>query len=126
MTPWPDIARDSFVAAKVLRDAGHHRSAVSRAYYAAYARVTAELEGRASLPADREGPDHDDLPEMVIDYLSRMQYPARREVREILIRLYDYRLHADYRPSRVIGNAELRHALLLVDRLFRKVDHDHA
>jgi uncharacterized protein (UPF0332 family) len=38
MASWTDMAAEALVAAKILRDAGQWRSAVSRAYYVRLAR----------------------------------------------------------------------------------------
>lgn len=57
---WLDVARDAREAANRLVTEDHYRSAVSRAYYAAYSKVTYELVATAGLPMppDREGPSH--------------------------------------------------------------------
>ncbi len=57
---WLDVARDARKAASLLVTEGRYRSAVARAYYAAYSKVTYELVVIRGLkaPPDREGFSH--------------------------------------------------------------------
>ena len=123
---WDEIGRDSLEAAKLLREAGRHRSSVSRAYYAVYARITAAIASTAVFVEDREGPGHDSLPDLAFDHLSRLTYGQRREIETSVRRLYQARIYADYHPSRVVANAESRQSVLLADRVFRKLDKHYA
>ena len=57
---WLDVARTARKLANTLLTEDYYRSAVARAYYAAYAKITHELVAVAglSMPAGREGPSH--------------------------------------------------------------------
>jgi uncharacterized protein (UPF0332 family) len=116
---WDDAARDSLDAAKLLREAGHHRSCVSRAYYAAYARATYLLTPLADFPPQRYGPNHDDLPRMAADYLTKLTFAERQECETLLEQLYERRITADYRPGMTIAEADSLAAVTKVSRLFK-------
>src|SRR5947209_18806631 len=113
------MSRDSFHAAKRLLEAGHLRSSVSRAYYAAYCAVTSDLAARgASFPYGWNNPSHDQLPELVLHNTTwprNMRYQVNRALR----RLRDTRENADYRPvaslERGDAAAAIRDADLLLD-----------
>jgi len=57
---WLELARDARKSANELMELDRFRSSISRAYYAAYSKVTHELVVTAGLtmPPDREGPNH--------------------------------------------------------------------
>jgi len=57
---WLESARDARGSANELMELERFRSCMSRAYYAAYSKVTHELVVTAGLtmPPDREGPNH--------------------------------------------------------------------
>jgi len=78
--------------------AGLFRSAVSRAYYAAYAAVTARLvQSGAVHRLDSANPSHRALPAMVEGNLSGLADWQRRDLKSTTRRLYETRLDADYR-----------------------------
>jgi len=54
---WLDLARTAREAANRLLTEDHYRSAVARAYYAVYSKITHEVAGLA-MPPGREGPSH--------------------------------------------------------------------
>ena len=97
MTTWPDIARDSLEAAKLLRDAGHHRSAVSRAYYAALYVLASRL------PLDRV-PRHNDVRGLIDRHLDEWPAWRRRKLRTAFNRMRRRREDADY-DRRTVTNA---------------------
>ena len=43
-----------------------------------YTRVSEELQGVAKLAPDRQGPNHEDLPDMLYYYLTRLPVRDRR------------------------------------------------
>lgn len=68
MATWQELSRDNFQAATKLLNEGHLRSSVSRAYYAAYCAVTAELVGQGVQFAHGwNNPAHDQLPELILN-----------------------------------------------------------
>lgn len=116
------MSLDSLEAAKKLLAAGRWRSSLSRAYYAVYARVTAELAGKASFAVGREGPSHDDLPDLLFDYLTRLSPRDRWSYPRTVAFMYQSRVSADYKPSQTIGEAEARHAVSQSDAFFKAME----
>ena len=108
---WDDLSRENLAAAKLLASAGLLRSAVSRAYYAAYAAVSAKLVGKTSFPAGRHGPSHDRLPKLAMNYLSSLPVYERRRVSNASWRLYQRRVDSDYKPPVVIGSNLVRESI---------------
>ena len=119
---WDEIGRDSLEAAKLLREAGRHRSSVSRAYYAVYARVTAELVEVIPFSPEREGPSHKSLPLLARNYLSRLDFPTRLLLRDRIQSLYDLRVEADYKPAKPITVAKAQVAIEQAEWVFETID----
>ena len=126
MATWRQIGDDNRAAAAGLVG-DHYRSCVSRAYYAAYARITHELDRLpgVTFPAGREGPSHPGtrpdgsvgaggIRRMIEEQLRGLDEADRLELSEALRELYTLRLHADYRPSEDVGETEARDAVTLV------------
>lgn len=106
MTTWRDIATENEQAAKELLRAGRYRSAVSRAYYSAYAMVTHRLVSSGAVPKrDTQNPSHRALPMMVEGNLAGLSDWHRRDLKSATRRLYEARLDADYRPGVVVDRA---------------------
>jgi uncharacterized protein (UPF0332 family) len=102
---WPEISDDNWTAANLLSDQGHHRSSISRAYYAAYAIATEALVGmNVQFAADRDGPSHAQLPAMILSNLG-LGWSVKYNVRRALLRLYMARVNADYRTVTVDDEA---------------------
>lgn len=121
MATWREIATDNFAAVMDLV-ARHWRSAQSRAYYAAYARVAAALASSGVVvPAGREGPSHAKLPALVESHLTQVGI-LRWQVSVLLRDLYRMRLIADYHPSASVGDGDARQAAALMQRLFRLME----
>jgi uncharacterized protein (UPF0332 family) len=129
MTTWHDIARDSRNAANELVRT-RHRSCVSRAYYAAYAKVTHLLvQTGVPMPLGREGPNHPGhLPtraandkgirQMIVQNLAQFNLNKRRALSEIIGELYTLRLYGDYRPSQEVDAADAREAVSMMNTVF--------
>ena len=100
MATWRDIATENENAAKQLHR-GLYRSAVSRAYYAAYAAVVGRLV--ASGAVSDHNPSHKDLPVMVEGNVPGLSDWQRRDLKAITRRMYDARLGADYRATMEVG-----------------------
>ena len=115
MTSWPDIARDNLTAAKVLRDAGHSRSAVSRAYYAVFSVIVARLP-------DERSPAHRDLPRLVDRHMGDLPEWKRRWLKSLIRGLYRLRLNADYAPAEPIDSAAARDAIRDCSTTFRLLE----
>ncbi len=109
---WDDLAVSNREAAVMLRQKKAFRSAISRAYYAVYALVTARLcETGLNFAHEWEGPAHQSVPELVKNHLKRLSRNQRSKVAEAIKILYSVRIQADYWPSASVGVAEARESL---------------
>lgn len=117
---WLDGARDARKSASTLLVEDHFRSAVARAYYAAYSKVTHELATVAGLPMPpgREGPTHSRIRSVIETSMPNMDQAKRDKLSEMLGRLYTLRIEADYRPSSPVGAPEARAAISLMTTVF--------
>src|SRR5258707_5412501 len=105
------MSLDSLRAAKLLAVQGHLRSSISRAYYAAYCAVAAELTARGlSFARGWNNPSHDQMPRMVAYNLS-LATEIRRGVNRRIRVLRGLREDADYRPGAAIDRADARVSL---------------
>jgi hypothetical protein len=104
MQDWQELGIDSLRAAKALLKADKaelSRSIASRAYYAAYSVVTAEIVKRSSKMHFRNGwqnPAHSDLPRYVRQFLGHLPRHTQRNINTNLRVLWYLRVDADYRP----------------------------
>lgn len=122
MATWKELSLDSLAAAKELMTAGHWRSSASRSYYAVYARVCQVLSRLTEFPEGREGPSHDDLPDMLFDYLTRLTVAERRRFASVVYRMYQRRVTADYRPSRTIDELGARDSMTSAQAFFTAME----
>lgn len=99
---WEVMARDSLLASKVLFDKGHHRSAISRAYFSAYSAVTNELSSIKGVKFGFEdnNPVHRKLPSLALHHLPERRFTMqeRRNIKTQLSNLWKARIEADYGP----------------------------
>ena len=117
---WLDIAGDARKSASTLLTEDHYRSAVARAYYAAYSKITHSLVSVAGLPMPpgREGPSHSRIGRIFETSMPHMTQAKRDKLSELLGRLYTLRIDADYRPSIPIGIRDARAAISLMTTVF--------
>jgi uncharacterized protein (UPF0332 family) len=121
---WLELARDARKAASRLVTEENFRSCVSRAYYAAYSKVTHELTVTAGLtmPADREGPGHGtgrgSIRPMIETSMPNMEGQKRVKLSELIGRLYTLRIDADYKPSVQVEGGDAREALSIMKTVF--------
>ena len=120
---WLDLARDARKAASRLLAEENYRSSMSRAYYAAYSKVTHELIGSAALqPAPgREGPKHGGragIRPLIETRMPNMQQTRRYRLSELIGRLYTLRLDADYKPSVKVESRDAREAISIMNTIF--------
>lgn len=116
---WLELARENRKAANVLLDHGLLRSAVSRAYYAAYSKVTWELcERGIAMPAGRQGPTHSRIHRLVIGSLTTLEKDKREALSRVMKRLYRLRIIADYAPHYNIDARDIREAMTLMNTVF--------
>ncbi|MCC6284839.1 MAG: HEPN domain-containing protein [Phycisphaerales bacterium] len=118
MSTWTQLAEESLHAAKTCHERGCYRSAVSRAYYTAYAMIAAWLE-RAGASFGRENPSHAQVESMLQASLARRRRnsDATRDMVRRLRNLRRFRLVSDYSPAgyidKEIARACLRDASIL-------------
>lgn len=122
---WFDLASDARKAASRLASE-HYRSCLSRAYYAAYAKVTFDLTGiqGVSFPAGDEGPRHPGrtgtggIRRLIEVHMTGLDEPKRVKLSELVGRLYTLRCVADYRPSMDVDARDAREALSIMNTIF--------
>lgn len=107
------MADDHRVTAQQLRKCDNPRLArgiCSRAYYAAYAMVTAHLPDSITFGRGWRNPEHARLPAYV-NQIPGFSESYRREVRRALRRLRQRREDADYRPGITVDTGTARESL---------------
>ncbi len=117
---WLELARDSRKAANMLVTEDRFRSAVARAYYAAYSKVAHELAVTAGLamPPGREGPSHSRIRPVIETSMPNMIQSKRDKLSELIGRLYTLRIDADYKPSSEVDISEARAAISMMSTVF--------
>lgn len=124
MATWAEMSRESFRAARVAMGSACYRSSVSRSYYSAYAAVTQVLvENGLIFANDREGPSHQSLRSLVEKNIGKLRGAKRiramekKILKSALNLLYENRLDADYRPSRIVEQDAARNSLIAASRV---------
>ena len=117
---WQELATDARKAANVLVTQDRFRSAVSRAYYAAYSKVTHELVMTAGLmmPPGREGPSHARLRPLIETSMPGLPQPRRVALSRLVGRLHTLRIDANYKPSVQVEAREAREAVSIMKTIF--------
>lgn len=116
MATWQSISKDNLRAAKTLASL-RFRSTVSRAYYAAFAAVAAELQ-RVSheFPHGWETPRHKDVTRLIEIHGD----PAwKLEVKGHMSELYKLRVDADYSSKAGHDLGLAMHSIRLASRVMR-------
>src|SRR3954469_2327694 len=112
---WYELAGDARKAASsVVSD--HFRSCLSRAYYAAYSKITFDLSAipGVSFPAGDEGPKHPGktgtggIRRLIETHMIELDDGRRLKLSELIGRLYTLRVVADYRPSMDVDGRDAR------------------
>lgn len=110
---WRDLSHAQGEAAQWLMDSGresHLRAVCGRAYYSAYALVTANLPEGMTFGRGWNNPEHAKLPGYV-DALGYLDVGQRRRMKMALRRLRQRREDADYRPGITVARPEAKEAL---------------
>jgi hypothetical protein len=111
-------------ASRLVSD--QHRSCLSRAYYAAYSKVThapAAAPG-VTFPANREGPNHpgetgtSGIHRLIVTSMPNMQPDKRLKLAELMGRLHTLRIWADYSPSVEVQGRDAREAISIMNTVF--------
>jgi hypothetical protein len=125
MSTWYELASDARKSASRL--AGEQfRSCLSRAYYAAYSKVTFDLSAipGVSFPAGDEGPKHPGrtgtggIRRLIETQMMALDEARRLKLSELIGRLYTLRLVADYRPSMDVDSRDAREAVSIMNTIF--------
>ncbi len=131
METWWDLACESRKAANEMVGT-RFRPCLSRAYYAAYSKVTRDLVALGvPMPPGREGPDHPGhLPggkakhkgirQLIVERLTTLPPDRRRALSGIVGELYTLRLYADYHPSYDVDAADAREAASMMNTVFER------
>src|SRR5688572_32017770 len=112
---WYDVASDARRAANRLVSE-NYRSCLSRAYYAAYSKVTHSLAATpgVTFPTGREGPNHPGetgvggIRRLIETHMPGMDQRRRVRLSELIGRLYTLRIDADYKPSVEVNAGDAR------------------
>jgi uncharacterized protein (UPF0332 family) len=119
---WFAIARENRIAALLLVKAAaadYYRSAISRAYYASFCRVTHELiTTGATMPAGREAPSHRSVRTLLQCNMTKLEPDKRFLVSNLIGRLYTMRVDADYKASIEVSAREVREAVSIMNQVF--------
>ena len=111
MASWEELYEWNVASVAQLRgkkpgfaDQRFYRSAVSRAYYAAYAAVTRRLvEAGTTFSKGWNNPEHSELPRLIQQQLAgRYSSSQLKEMAAAIRRLRSARIDADYRPQRLV------------------------
>ncbi|MHC4445742.1 MAG: HEPN domain-containing protein [Planctomycetota bacterium] len=124
MGTWKNIAKDSLRAAGCCFHNGHHRSSISRSYYAIFAAITGALRkvGLHS-PADREAWSHPKLQNLVIDNLQKqIGRKFARDIKRFVNENYKMRIFADYTSTQTIDDADARRCLSNATAVFNLLE----
>jgi len=119
---WKTLADDAYEAADALYRGGYWRSAISRAYYAGYARATIEVIDAGQTMPTRGNPGHEQLQHMVLHSLTRLSAAHRTNCHAMLAALFWRRVVADYEPDFLIDRRAAFEALGWMASLFRSMD----
>ena len=112
---WDEIARDSLAAARVLADAGHHRSSVSRSYYAALQALTWQL------PKDKV-PKHKDVETLVERHIVFLPIWKQQRLVSQLKQLRRTRIEADYVRTAAVDAEKSAEMLKIVGSVFKNLE----
>lgn len=122
---WEQLAEVNRATAQHLRgadDAGFSRGVCGRAYYAAYALVTACLPDSMKFGRGWKNPEHGRLPSYV-HQIPELRVTERQAIRSALRRLRQRREDADYRPAITVDADSSRESMRDVAVIFRLLSH---
>ena len=111
MATWQQMALDCLLAAQDLLGKGRHRSAIARAYYAAYCAVASTQNPRRTYRLQRQNPSHEELADLINSY-GKLPKAERIEIRKSLTVLQIWRVDADYRPVASVEKQESHTAVI--------------
>ncbi|RJP34697.1 MAG: HEPN domain-containing protein [Phycisphaerales bacterium] len=118
-TTWQRMATENFAAVSELVDRRHWRSAVSRACFAAYARVTADVLSRGITFGKRGNPTHQAIPNLIQNNMPSLDANTRSRLWSALDALLKLRVAADYQPHASVDDADARNSASMMRRVFQ-------
>ncbi|MCH7812566.1 MAG: HEPN domain-containing protein [Planctomycetes bacterium] len=113
------MAIDAYAATFALFEGKRWRSALSRAYYAAYAKVVAVLLSSGMTPPARGNPGHRSMPDLILNNMRSLDSGSRARLSGQMATLYNLRLVADYQPDAVVDESDFRVSAGLMARVFK-------
>lgn len=122
MDTWKDLAKENRTVTYELLDRKRYRSAVSRSYFAVYARLSEILSKQMVFSLGWQGPRHSALRDLILNNLYAIEPTDRKELCGQVIHLYTLRLYADYVPTIAIERDEARIAFGIMDKILRKLE----
>jgi len=117
---WKELAEKNYATARFLfgaNDSTFERAVCGRAYYAAYALVTARLPRATRFPRGWNNPSHATLARQVESIAGLHEYD-RRLLRAALRRLRLRRQDSDYRPGVTVDRGMAWQSLRDADKIF--------
>lgn len=119
MPSWRELAKDNRTAANELFVARRWRSCASRAYYSVYAEVThGLLASGVIMPAGRNNPSHQGLDLLIGNNFRLLAMALRWRLSDLVHRLYNFRIIADYVPAVTLELDDARICLGLMTDAF--------
>jgi uncharacterized protein (UPF0332 family) len=122
---WDEIGRENLRAAHYAKEGAHWRTAVSRAYYAAFDAINFVLLPVESPPPRYRTLRHQDLQGLIRKHLTGFSVAANRELRTTISRLHKARLAADYDERLTHDSGVVVSALRDALAIFHKLGVDH-
>lgn len=116
---WREIADEQRAAAQrlLVPKREYPRAACSRAYYAVYALLASKAPSGFGFAHGGNNPSHEQLPEIV----RRLQRNDQNDILDLLNRLRDYRILADYGVGRKISVYDARQRVRDCVEVFEKL-----
>ncbi|MBX3388304.1 MAG: hypothetical protein KF691_02485 [Phycisphaeraceae bacterium] len=113
MASWADLAVEARDASFALKEGNRLRAAANRAYYAAFSALTATaIRSGVTMPLDQEGPSHAKaIDGTIVASLHKVKPEDQGRLFSIMPNLYRLRTIADYRPSMLLDDSDIRLAL---------------
>jgi hypothetical protein len=112
LSTWSDLATEAQRDAAMAKERGSHRAALNRCYYALFSEIArgAVIAG-CMMPAGWEGPHHKAVygGKIVADHLGKWLKPTEQgRLAFMASLLYKLRIQADYSPSAVVEENDVR------------------
>jgi uncharacterized protein (UPF0332 family) len=121
MASWKEIGAENIEGAKMLLADAKYRSAVSRAYYAAFSSVN-DVFDRGGFMNGLRTPSHRSIPRPIQHTFSRLTLPRRKQMVADYRRLYALRLGADYERGTTVNKQTALLGVRLASAIIRGIN----